>query len=90
MCPYFHFPVDDGLLCYISRGYQSLEELNLNKENREYSKICRSKESACFAFTGQSLKRNKKSCYIQVKFTTYFTPTLYALTIEKRKKVILL
>jgi len=44
--------VDDGLSCYISRGYQSLEFLNQNKENQEYSQSCNSKPAACFAFTG--------------------------------------
>ena len=56
MCPYFHFPVDDGLLCYISRGYQSLQDLNLNKESPENSKFCSSVKSACYAFTGEFLK----------------------------------
>jgi len=44
--------VDDGLLCYISRGYQSLQDLNLNKDNPENSKFCSSTKSACYAFTG--------------------------------------
>ena len=56
MCPYFHFPVDDGISCYFSRGYQSLEELNLNKESPENSKFCSSTKSACYAFTGELLK----------------------------------
>jgi len=44
--------VDDGLSCYVSRGSESLEDLNRNKDNPENSKFCRSKKSACFAYTG--------------------------------------
>jgi len=44
--------VDDGLSCYVSRGSENLEDLNRNKDNPENSKFCRSKKSACFAYTG--------------------------------------
>jgi len=46
---------DDGLSCYVSRGFESLEDLNRNKDNPENSKFCDfrfSKESACFAYAG--------------------------------------
>jgi len=43
--------VDDGR-CYVSRGYQALENLNQNKDNPEYSQFCNSTHHGCFAFTG--------------------------------------
>jgi len=43
--------VDNGR-CYVSRGYQALEDLNRNKDNPEYSRFCNSTHNGCFAFTG--------------------------------------
>merc|ERR1711936_1179056 len=38
--------------CYVSRGFQALENLNGNKDNSEYSQLCNSTHHGCFAFTG--------------------------------------
>ncbi len=53
--PYFYLIVDNGR-CYVSRGYQALEDLNQNKDNPEYSQFCNSTHNGCFAFTGELKK----------------------------------
>ena len=52
----FHLIDNGGLSCYVSRGFQSLEDLNRNKDNPENSKFCDSKETACFAYAGELIQ----------------------------------
>jgi hypothetical protein len=54
---FFCYSLVSGLKCYVSRGYQSLEELNKNKDNPEHSRQCNStygRFSSCFSYTGNS------------------------------------
>merc|ERR1719400_2160090 len=44
-----------GLKCYVSGGYQSLEDLNKNKADPDHSRQCNSTYrtfSSCFSYTG--------------------------------------